>query len=571
MACNQKRSRIIASITLVMSFTAIVHAVPAFAEDGILRLHVTNPAGKAIDGVTLGPNGVGTPGKTKDGGRASIQLPSQVKEFAAIKLQIIGGPGTLDFVSPWDHVVVIPSFANDPANYAEIVLAPHGAVSMLQHDRSVRALASAITYGASTGKASDQPGSGSRQSRLELVARDYGLDPNALDKAIREWGQHAHTAEDRALAKMYAQQYEAAAVDFAEAIREQNEIEQRARLKKAELLAESGLNLYLAGKPSEASTAYQDSFRINPDDPTMLNNYALVLKLLGDNDKASDKFQRALVAGQRLWGNEDLQVVPIMNNVAQSFLTAGKSDEAIDEFQKGLQIRKAKLASDDVHIAMSLTDIGAIYASLDRCPEATPLLNQALTIFQSNLAGPPPSQLPERALVVPQKTLVIPEERQQSQEHQQQQQQMTIPTRREKKETEARDREVDEKIRQQRESQAKDRFDAGQPSISVVYLSLALCTDEIDSRKQLLRSALREAEAQFGEGHLETTYSMVALGRFLRDHGTQSERGRRRAAVDEKAEGMDLLNKALAIRASKLGPENELTASLKKELDDAHQ
>jgi len=560
-----------ASITLMVSFTILAGAIPSAAEDGVLRLHVTNPSGRAIDGVTIGPNGAGTPGKTKDGGRTSIQLPSQAKEFDAIKLQIIGGTGGLDFVSPWDHVVVIPSFKNDPSNFAEIVLAPHGSISMLKHERTVRALASAVTYGASTGMASDQQASGSRRSRLDLVARDYGLDPDALDKAIREWGQHAHTAEDRALAKMYAQQYEGAAVDFAEAIHEQNEIEQRARLKKAELLAESGLNLYLAGKPTEAAVAYEDSFRINPDDPTMLNNYGLVLKLQGENDKASDKFQRALVAGQRLWGADDLQVVPIMNNVAQSLLADGKGDEAIAKFQQGLQIRRAKLAASDVRVAMSLTDIGAVYVSLDRCHEAEPLLNEALGIFDRSLASTSLLQAP--APPMPAKSLVIPEGRQRRQP---QQQQMTIPTRREKKEQDAQRQAIEEMIRQKHESQAKDRFDAGQPSISVVYLSLALCTDNIDNRKQLLRSALREAESQFGEGHLETTYSMVALGRFLRDYGTQgtqSGTGRHHPArsVDEKSEGIELLKRALAIRMDKLGPENDLTVSLKKEIDDAHE
>src|ERR1044072_8941346 len=129
-------------------FAVLLACCPlAYAEEGILVLHVANPKGQPISGVVLSTTGDSSTGPaTDDAGKTRIVLAAQTKPNSEITLQLVSSPEKKDLVivSPWDSRVRVPPFENESQNFVSIILIESGDKAWLEYGVVTSTLAARI-------------------------------------------------------------------------------------------------------------------------------------------------------------------------------------------------------------------------------------------------------------------------------------------------------------------------------------------------------------------------------------------------------------------------------------------
>ena len=144
------------------------------------------------------------------------------------------------------------------------------------------------------------------KTNLEAVAKQFGLSPEELDKAIKAWGTKTTDPYEAGLAALYARNYDKATTDLRTSLSQREEklaSDQKAvgddQGQVADVSFFLGQSLYGQGKYKESAAAYQRCLQIRPDDANVLNNTALSLKLAGDYAGAEPLLQRAIAIDEK--------------------------------------------------------------------------------------------------------------------------------------------------------------------------------------------------------------------------------------------------------------------------------
>jgi len=350
---------------LLIILTSLCLARPiAWAETGILVVHVKDVQRHPVAGLEIAVEGDGGSAVTDSRGKARIRLAPQTKEKSLVSLQIVKSPSGQDLVmvSPWDYRAPVPSFENESENFVEVVVVQRGDRAALENGTVLRAAVSQInkanvptsvgnqesvvrTSNDSTPpdsvRASGSPKAYSvflndsitltdqvrAKDNLEPVAKQYGLQPEELDKAIQAWGARTTDTYEAGLAALYTRNYDKATTDLQHSLKQREEklaadqaADQKAVADAAFFL---GSSLYEQGKYREAPAAYQRCLQIRPNDPNVLNSVAVSLLAAGDYAGAEPLMRQALAIDGKSLGQDHSEVEAALNNLAELLRAKG--------------------------------------------------------------------------------------------------------------------------------------------------------------------------------------------------------------------------------------------------------
>ena len=91
----------------------------------------------------------------------------------------------LMMVSPWDDRTLVPSFENESENFVEVVVVRRGDRAALESGTVLVAAAAQINKANAPRTTDKQAPQSDSRANLAAVARQYGLAPDELDRAIR--------------------------------------------------------------------------------------------------------------------------------------------------------------------------------------------------------------------------------------------------------------------------------------------------------------------------------------------------------------------------------------------------
>src|SRR5215510_5927527 len=253
---------------LLLSFLAPV-------EEGILDLRVTDVMGQTVRniGITCGERCATA--YTDDAGRARLRLPPEKRSDDWVFLQTLKGTGAQEWVliSPWDYRLNVPSFANKPDNIAVVTVARKGDRQLLSSGRAVETLTARIVRQLKA-KLEHEVSDAERQLVLKEQAESFGLTPQDVDAAIREWGRKAEDPYQQGLAALYERNFPKATELLTKSYEIRKAEKENEFVDAAVFLGDA---LYAQGKFHDAVVKYREASAERPDDGTILNSLAKAL------------------------------------------------------------------------------------------------------------------------------------------------------------------------------------------------------------------------------------------------------------------------------------------------------
>src|SRR5271166_4210420 len=370
----------------------------AWAETGILVVHVEDVQGHPVVGLEIGLKGDGGSAITDRKGQARVPLAPQTKENSSVSLQIVKPPAGQDLVvvSPWDYQARVPPFENESGNFVGIVVVQRGDLEALKSGTVLKAAVSQINKANAPKSADKQATPENPKANLEAVAKQYGLSPEDLDKHIRDWGAKTTDTYEAGLAALYARNYDKATTDLQTSLSQREEklaSDQKAaaavpddQKQVADAAFFLGSSLYQQGKYKESAVAYQRCLQIRPDDATVLNNTAISLADAGDYAGAEPLVRRALAIDEKVLGPERV-VARDLNSLAELLQAKGDYAEAEPLYRQALAIAERALGPDHPDVATCLNNLAFLLYAKGDYAEAELLDRQALAIREKAL-GP---------------------------------------------------------------------------------------------------------------------------------------------------------------------------------------
>ena len=211
---------------LIILLASLCFACPiAWAETGILVVHVKDVQRQPVVGLEIGVEGDGGSAITDKNGKARIKLAAQSKEKSWVSLQIVKSPSgqSLMMVSPWDYRAQVPSFENESDNFVEVVVVQRGERAALESGTVLKAAVQQINKANAPKSADKQATPENPKGNLDAVAKQYGLSPDDLDKAIKAWGAKTTDPYEAGLAALYERNYGKATTDLQTSLTQREE------------------------------------------------------------------------------------------------------------------------------------------------------------------------------------------------------------------------------------------------------------------------------------------------------------------------------------------------------------
>jgi hypothetical protein len=120
---------------LMTVLAAILICRLASAEKGIVWLHVVDLRDVAVPGVALATSGPGTEDTISDSyGHVRLAVGSDTEAGDSVHIELVQ-PTKQFVISPWNGIIIVPSFADKPDNFFEIRVAPKGVRAVLKDPR----------------------------------------------------------------------------------------------------------------------------------------------------------------------------------------------------------------------------------------------------------------------------------------------------------------------------------------------------------------------------------------------------------------------------------------------------
>jgi tetratricopeptide (TPR) repeat protein len=349
------------------------------AEDGILVLSVTNTADETISDITLKCKGEAPSGRSDRNGAARLKLPLGARPGSSVVLQVLAGDWAI--ISPWDGRIVVPPFDNNPQNFVTVVVAKKGDKQMLESAKAVEAMASRVVKAVGS-KLDTQLSDEERRLVLEQQAREFGLTPEEVDLAIREWSNKASDSYQKGLAALYQKNYPRAADLLSDALEQRIKELKEAQNKVADAANFLGQALYLKGQYRDAAEAFKKALALRHDDGIILNNIAVSLRASGDlieAERFSVKAVEAKGADPRLGPYHPATAIATIN-LALLYQDQGKLAEAEQIFKQAVEVTERGFGPDDLEVAICLEHYAELLTNMERKAEAEEKLTRARAI-----------------------------------------------------------------------------------------------------------------------------------------------------------------------------------------------
>ncbi len=350
------------SLVVTLAFASTL-----WAEEGILVLSVTNTTEEAIANVTLKCKGDAPPTVSDRNGTARLKLPLGSLPGNPVVLQVSGGDWVL--ISPWDGRVIVPPFVNTPQNFVTVVIAKKSDKQMLASAKAVEAMAARVVREVGA-KLDKQLSDEERRLVLEAQAREFGLTPEEVDRAIREWSRKVTDAYQQGLAELYQQNYPKAVELLSDALDQRLKELQEAQNKAADAAFFLGMALYQKGQYRDSANAYKQALALRPDDPASKNNVAVSLRMAGELAEAERYATEAVERKGMVFGPYHPRTRITTLNLALIYQDQGKLAEAEQIFKQALLITERGLGPDNPEVASCLDFYAELLTKLERRAEA---------------------------------------------------------------------------------------------------------------------------------------------------------------------------------------------------------
>lgn len=402
----------------------------AYAEGGILVAHVTNVEGQALPGIILSPRGDGSISPPTDrAGRTRIKLAVGTLPGKWVTLQVVGRQGVSNrwvFISPWDARVLVPPFDNESDNIVSIVLAKRSDKVLLENGSAVASITKSILNEIASRPVERRVTEEDRKIVLNEQAQKYGLGPEQIDQAIREWGEKSKDPFEKGLAALYAREYNDATAKLSESLRLRKEKFNTSLEKVVESAKFLGQCFLEQGRFREAAEILQQATDLRPDDIELLNDFGAALVSSADYAKAELVLQRAVAIGEESPISGRYKQVDALNTLGALYIAQGKFSEAesvinrakviiekraddgpppavlvatvlnsvaiVDfllnrgqnaerDYDEALGILKKENGENNPDVALTLINKASLYTDTGRYTEAEGFLKQAIAIF----------------------------------------------------------------------------------------------------------------------------------------------------------------------------------------------
>lgn len=349
-------------------------------EKRVLQARVIDLAGEPVAGVRLTTTQVGAAeGLTDEMGRVRIRLNEKTLPNDFIDIVIADTQGSnLVLVAPRGGRTRIPPFENDPEDIVEVLVTERGDPALMKNGRAKFSILQNLNDQNSPKSPDEKITDEQRRANLEAEAKYYGLDPDELDKAIREWileddrykkGLQAYYKKD------YATSTELLGASF-DSIAD----------KTVERAIAYARSLSAQEKAADALTALQRVIALKPDDVSLLNALALALYSDGrylDSARAFDKVitlrkEKPCECYSRSSESDDLY------NLAGAYMAGDSLQLARTYSKKALDLRKQHLKQEHYSIGVSYAQLAQIDTALDRHTDAENEFQLALKIIENS-------------------------------------------------------------------------------------------------------------------------------------------------------------------------------------------
>ncbi|MGO9519868.1 MAG: tetratricopeptide repeat protein [Candidatus Korobacteraceae bacterium] len=380
---------------LLISLASLCLACPiAWAETGYLVLHVKDVHQHPVGGLKIGVEGdSGSAAFTDSEGKARIRLAEQTKVGSWIFLQIVKSPSGKDLaiVSPWDYRAQVPSFENESGNFVGVVVVRLDDREALLSGTVLKAAVQQINKANAPKSADKQAAPENPKANLEAVAKQFGLSPDDLDKAIKAWGAKTTDPYEAGLAALYERNYDKATTDLQDSLKQREAklaadqaADQKAVADAAFFLGQS---LYEQGKYKESAVAFGRCLQIRPDDATVINNKALSLEEAGDYAGAEPLYRESLTIREKTLPPNDPILAAGLNNLGELLDDKGDYVGAEPLMRRALAIDEQVLGSSHPDVGRDLSNLAVLLYEKGDYAGAEPLMRRALAI-QEKALGP---------------------------------------------------------------------------------------------------------------------------------------------------------------------------------------
>jgi tetratricopeptide (TPR) repeat protein len=355
--------------SICLTITLLLCATSLMAEENILVLNVANTSDEVIPNVSLKCKGDAPAAGSDRNGTARLKLPPGSRPGSSVVLQIVAGDWVM--ISPWDGRIIIPPFDNNPQNFVSIVIAKKSDRQMLTSGKAVEAIVSRVTREIGS-KMDRQISAEERRLVLEMQAGEFGLTPDEVDRAIREWSRKVTDPYQKGLAELYASNYpEAAKLLTASLDQKIREIEalQNQAANNAFFLGEAQMG---QGQYKSATEAFKKALALRPDDGVFLNSLSLAFRMAGNLGEAERAGERAMVSkgGDPRFGQYHPATAIATLNLALVYQEENKNSDAERLFNQALLTTERGFGPDNPEVARCLDYFAVFLDRVDRKAEA---------------------------------------------------------------------------------------------------------------------------------------------------------------------------------------------------------
>jgi len=339
------------------------------AEDGVLVLSVTNPSDDAISNVTLKCKGDAASGSSDRNGTARLRLPAGTRPGSSVVMEVLSGDWAL--ISPWDGRIIVPPFDNNSQNFVSVVVAKKGDKQMLASAKAVEAMASRVIKDVGS-RLDKQLSDEERQLVLQQQAKDFGLTPEEVDQAIRQWSKKVTDPYQKGLAELYQRNYPKAADLLSDALDRRIKKLQDAQNEVADAADFLGQALFGKGQYRAAADTFKKALALKEGDGIILNSIAVSLREAGDINEAARYGERAVQSK-----SDDARMGPYHPataiasvNLALVYQDLGKYEDAEQVFKRAVEITERGFGPDALEVANCLDLYAELLTKMKRTDDA---------------------------------------------------------------------------------------------------------------------------------------------------------------------------------------------------------
>lgn len=364
--------------------TMMAAAACVQAETGILIVKVLDLQNKPLRGlrVNLEEPGCVALGPADDKGFLRIKLAPGIKPQTWVTLELASA--RYAFIQPWDRRAQVPPFEDEFANYVRVFLIGKGDRAALESGKFAVQMAAQFNA-----KLTPQPQAAGfteaqRKAVLAEVARGVGLQPEAVDQAIREYGKRAVDPYEKGEIALYERNYPEAVAQLSQSYELRKKVWEKAQAEMAEVAFALGQAHYQQGQYHEAAAKFQVAQEIRKDDAVTLNWLGTSLHQAGQYAAAEPLLRLNLEINEKTLGKDQVTTATSLNNLAELYKSQGNYAEAEQLYKRALEIKEKSPIKDHPTTARSLNNLAALYYEQGKYAEAEPLYKRALEIFEKS-------------------------------------------------------------------------------------------------------------------------------------------------------------------------------------------